>query len=95
MAEVDVINWAFSMIGEPTITSTEWALGASGAYPRTRRAYTVYAKTRDTVIRSYFWDGCSKLAEIMEDTTTPIHTFGTMYSLPADFLRMQFVLPRE
>jgi len=95
MAEVDVVNWAFSMIGEAPITSGEWALEASGAYPRTRKAYAIYAKTRDGLIRSYYWNSCKKLAEIMQDTITPIHTYGTAYSLPADCLRILHVHPIE
>jgi hypothetical protein len=95
VAEVDIVNLAFSMIGEAAISSGEWDLGASGVYPRTRLAYGLFALTRDSLIRSYYWNCCSKYAEIMEDTTAPLHTYGKQYSLPSDFLRMNFVYPRE
>jgi hypothetical protein len=96
MAEVDIINMAFSEIGESPITSVEWALGASGTLPKTQKAYAIYSKVRDSVLRSHYWNCCIKYAEIMEDTTAdPIHTYSHQYSLPNDYIRIVDVMPRE
>jgi hypothetical protein len=82
MSEVEICNRALIKIGEKTILSL-----ADNSKPA-RICNTLYAPTRDLVLRSHPWNFAIKRVELAQNTAGPAYDYAYSYKLPTDCLRV-------
>lgn len=83
--DIEVANRCLAILGEPSIT----ALSDPSKAARTITAN--YDSIRDALLRSYRWKFAMKRVQLVADTDAPLFGFDYAYTLPSDFLRLDFV----
>lgn len=75
-------NYALSLIGEYQVEETD----------TTSKQYLLcsqfYERARDEVIVSHLWNEAITRAQVLQETTEPIHTYSFKYEKPSDCLRV-------
>ncbi len=80
---VDICNNALIRIGSKTITSLTSGDKVSNA------CNSIYAQTRDSLLRQHLWNFAVKRIELASEDTTPAFGYDYTYPLPADFIRVK------
>ena len=83
---VDICNGALNQLGATTILSlTEDSKNA-------RLCNARYTQVRDSLFRSHPWNCLQKRVELAADTDKPAWGFSSQYTLPADCLRLLYII---
>ena len=80
MNDLDIINHALLLIGEPALAS-EAATGATA-----RRAFAAFPIVRDGLLRSFRWNFAMKRAVLSADPVAPAFGYSKKFALPSDML---------
>lgn len=81
-SQVDVCNYAMTILGEQPITSL------LDNTPRARALNAVYVLERQAELGAHFWNFSIKRTQLASLTTPPLYQFTTSYQLPSDFLKV-------
>ena len=83
---VGICNGALNQLGATTILSlTEDSKNA-------RLCNARFSEVRDAVFRSHPWNCLQKRTELAKDTATPAWGFSSAFTLPADCLRLLYII---
>ena len=83
---VDICNGALNQLGATTILSlTEDSKNA-------RLCNSRYTQVRDALFRTHPWNCLQKRTELAKDTATPAWGFSSAFTLPADCLRLLYII---
>jgi len=83
---VDICNGALNQLGATTILSlTEDSKNA-------RLCNARYTQVRDGIFRSHPWNCLQLRASLAKDTATPAWGFTSQFTLPADCLRLLYII---
>jgi len=83
---VDICNGALNQLGATTILSlTEDSKNA-------RLCNSRYTQVRDALFRTHPWNCLQKRIELAKDTATPAWGFSSQFTLPADCLRLLYII---
>jgi hypothetical protein len=83
---VDICNGALNQLGGTTILSlTEDSKNARICNAR-------YTQVRDALFRTHPWNCLQKRTELAKDTATPAWGFSSAFTLPADCLRLLYII---
>ena len=55
---------------------------------RARIAAALFPEVRDQLLRSHFWNCCTKRVSIAADSDAPAYDYAYQYTLPSDFIRV-------
>ncbi len=83
-SETELVNLALSKIGAKRINDLD-----TDDSPRAVTCRELYAETRDSVLRSYWWRFATKRTVLSQDTETPAFEWGFQFILPEKFLRVK------
>ena len=83
--DLEVCNRCLAILGEPPVTSL------SDPSKAARTVNASYAPLRDALLRAYRWKFAMKRVELAADTDAPVFGFDYAYTLPSDFLRLDFI----
>lgn len=81
-SQVDVCNYALTLVGEQPITSL------LDNTPRARALNAIYNTERQAELTSYFWNFAIQRAQLATLTTAPLYQFKYAYQLPANFMKL-------
>ena len=83
---VDICNGALNQLGATTILSlTEDSKNA-------RLCNSRFTQVRDALFRTHPWNCLQKRTELAKDTATPAWGFSSAFTLPADCLRLLYII---
>jgi len=83
---VDICNGALNQLGATTILSlTEDSKNA-------RLCNARYTQVRDAIFRSHPWNCLQERTSLAKDTTAPAWGFTAQFTLPADCLRLLYII---
>jgi|TARA_B110000238_G_scaffold155473_1_gene168046 hypothetical protein len=83
---VDICNGALNQLGATTILSlTEDSKNA-------RLCNSRFTQVRDALFRQHPWNCLQKRTELAKDTATPAWGFSSAFTLPADCLRLLYII---
>ena len=81
-SETNICNQALIELGEKTILSLEDETKTA------RICKTMYAPTRDKVLRDHPWNFAIKRYSMAQNTVSPVYDYAYSYKLPSDCLRV-------
>ncbi len=81
-SQVDVCNYAMTILGEQPITSL------LDNTARARALNAIYQTQRQAEITGHFWNFSIKRVQLPSLTTAPLYQFTQAYQLPPDFLKI-------
>ena len=84
-SDVEIVNMGLGMIGESSITAM------TDDSDRARVANLFYDRYRDATLRSHFWNGAMKRAQLAKLAEAPTFGFANAHQLPSDFIRLRAV----
>lgn len=88
ISRVDVANMALDHLKEYAITSLDIDVNST---PTAQICARWEDQSRRTALRRHTWNFAMKQALLPRLVETPLHTYDSMYSLPADFVRMAHI----
>lgn len=86
---VEICNKALSLLGQETIVSLD------DTSPQAYACRTHWPLLRDEVLRGHKWNCATKRANLGRLTQTPSFEYNYYYQLPADYLMITEIVPKQ